>query len=209
MPYNARLGGFIPRGRVQDPFADMADRARLAARDLASGANHLLYEVTGQRPIQATSRDPIVNLAQREVGTGSYDRLDPAPDARGGLRLGGRFDPKCNQFVYDMLARAGASPGRMADGRIPSASEWGDGRTPLKNFTPVTGPPREGDVISNGEHVGIAVRLGDGRMGTISAASPTPLGGHDGGVLGKVVQNRWGFRGDEGPMTVWRRSDGR
>jgi hypothetical protein len=66
----------------------------------------------------------------------------------------------------------------------------------------VSGAPQPGDVVSDGDHVGLYAPLPGGRPGTISAASAFS---HDGAPFGRVVHNDWGFRPkQEKPVTVWR-----
>jgi hypothetical protein len=146
--------------------------------------------------------------AEAHVGHGGYSKFfDNAPDARGpidnrlppGLR--GYVDPKCNQFVWDALTAGGAQPKRMPDGRIPIARDWGDRKSQIGGYAVVSGPPRPGDVVSDGDHVGIYAPLPDGRPGTISAASPFTDAG---APFGRVVHNDWGFRPKEKPVIYWR-----
>jgi hypothetical protein len=183
----------------------LADGARAAQRF----AQRQMFGSTGE---QATSDNPVVRWAQDEVGSGRYNRASPAQDARGRVEnslptmLKGIVDPKCNQFVYDALAAGGAPPGRLDGGRIPIAHDWGDPQSKIAGYAPVSGAPQAGDVVSNGEHVGIYAPLPNGRPGTISAASPDwPVLFHgSGGVAGGVVHNDWGFRPGQ-RVTLWRR----
>lgn len=186
---------------VKRALDGVASRARKVVGDA-------VYAIHGQNPEEPSSSNPVARWSESKVGRDGYNRIEPAKDARGkhndilavaGLR--GVGDPKCNQFVWDALQAGGAPADRMADGHIPVAREWGDPRSTIGGYEPVKGSPQPGDVISNGEHVAIFAPLPDGRPGTVSAASPTT---HDAGWMGGVVHNDWGFRGDEGQMTVWR-----
>lgn len=159
------------------------------------------------RPAQTISAE---QWALGRVGEGEYGKWsDNAPDARGALNnrlppsLRGYTESKCNQFVWDALTAAGVQPGRLDDGRIPLAKDWGDPKSKIGGYAPVTGPPQPGDVISYGHHVGIYSPLPDGRPGTISAASPFS---GDAGWNGGVVHNDWGFRREQNTRTVWRPS---
>ncbi|WP_428240549.1 RHS repeat-associated core domain-containing protein [Gynuella sp.] len=117
---------------------------------------------------------------------------DPHSEARGRLRgsngTGGRGALKCNFFVWDALNAGGNPPGRMPDGRVPSADEWADPNINIPGYTIVSGfmLPQPGDVVASGGHVGVYVPLDDGSPGTISAA---PLFYGSG-----LVHNDWGFR---------------
>lgn len=162
------------------------------------------------RPRQAeepSSDNPVEEWATTQIKNGKYGYFDNSPEARGDWRnllppgIRGIGTPKCNQFVWDALTAGGVQPGRVDGGRIPITKDWGDPRSKIPGYAPVVGPPRPGDVVSDGGHVGIYSPLKDGRPGTISAASPdTPGAADDGGV----VHNDWGFRKGQKPVTVWR-----
>lgn len=97
-----------------------------------------------------------------------------------------------------MLSAGGDPPGRMAGGRIPSATEWADPNVVIPGYgvVPVPYRPQRRDVIAQGEHVGIYLELPDGSPGTVSAASP----GNGNGV----VHNDWGLRSGQAYPTVRR-----
>ncbi len=61
-------------------------------------------------------------------------------------------DPKCNLFVYDMLYKAGISPPKT--GIWPITAEMWTGS--VSGWT-IVQSQREGDVVSNGRHCGVAV----------------------------------------------------
>lgn len=177
-------------------------------RSVGAALEKVRYRIIGQSAEAPNSDNAVANWAESRVGKDGYNRGETAADARGRITnvlktvgLQGVGDPKCNQFVWDALQAGGAPAGRMPDGRIPVARDWGDPGARIAGYSPIGGPPRPGDVISNGEHVGIFAPLKDGSPGTVSAASP---GTDDGGVMGGVVHNGWGFRGDEGNIVVWR-----
>jgi len=136
------------------------------------------------------------------VGSENYELFDAHPEVVGVWnqkmeRFGWGFSNKCNAFLYDALSAGGDAPGRI-DGRIPVAAEWFDKNQAIKNYpylpTWTTKNLKIGDIISNGSHVGIYKPLPDGSPGTISAST----------LSGKVEHNNWGFRGDEGDITVRR-----
>lgn len=144
--------------------------------------------------------------ASGQVGKGGYGYFDPNSEARGRLRslTGGVPSEKCNKFVWDQLENGGAPAGRMPDGRIPSAGEWGNPNSGIPNYSPVPAgtPFAPGDVVSDGGHVGIYAPLADGSPGTVSAAFPFSGGT---GMNGGVVNNDWGFRPGQ-TVTGWRRN---
>ena len=65
-------------------------------------------------------------------------------------------------------------------------------------------PPAPGDVISDGDHVGIFDPLPGGVPRTTSAAAP--MSSWAAGLSGAVVNNDWGFR--TGQDTTTRRFEG-
>lgn len=197
-PTEAELGG---------PWA-VGDFVRDAIRPVTGGLSRTWDDLRGPEPEQVRYSNPVVRWAEAHVGHGGYGKwFSTAPDARGPhdnvlavVGWQGLGDPKCNQFVWDALTNSGFPPGRIDGGRIPLAKDWGDPKSQIPGYAPVDGPMQPGDVISNGDHVGIYAPLPNGHPGTISAASPF----HNGGVLGGVVHNDWGFRGDEGKIIAWR-----
>ncbi|NJS14205.1 MAG: hypothetical protein HC788_05760 [Sphingopyxis sp.] len=135
-----------------------------------------------------------------------YDFLDCNSEARGRIRsfTCGAPSLKCNKFVWDAASGANKSPGRMPDGRIPSASEWGNRSTPIGGYYPLPSgeQPQPGDIVGDGQHVGIFSPLTgqngpNGSPGTISSRSSLPFGGDS------VVHNDWGFRPGQSPV-IWR-----
>ena len=173
------------------------------ARDASRALRRAVFQEP--RPEIPRSTNPTARWAEGQVGGDGYGRFDRSDEALGrtGKYARGIGSPKCNIFVWDALTAGGAQPARLDGGRIPVAKEWGNPKVQIGGYAVVTGPPRPGDVISNGHHVGIYSPLANGKPGTVSAASPAALGG-SGGVDGGVVHNNWGFRGDEGPITVRR-----
>lgn len=173
--------------------------------------------------LDLSAGDTAVSFGLRQIGAGTYQQVDPNPHARGRIsdQIQGRGTLRCNAFVYDALNWAGAAPARMQGGRIPVASEWGSSQAKI-GYYPVVGAftvPRtgvnssilgrikEGDVISDGSHVGL-VTLRSGSPQTVSAV-PAWHPGQDRNpnlpVLGGVIQNDWGFRA--GQRVVVRRFD--
>ncbi|SHN33134.1 RHS repeat-associated core domain-containing protein [Rhizobacter sp. OV335] len=148
----------------------------------------------------------VCGWAMEHVGKPGYGYWDPNPEARGRVRewTGGIPSEKCNAFVWDATRNGGAPAGRMPDGRIPSASEWGNPSSPISGYAPLPAgsEPAPGDIIGNGSHVGVFSALPDGSPGTVSAAMPYVAGT---GVNGGVVNNDWGYRAGQA-VVVWRRT---
>jgi hypothetical protein len=88
--------------------------------------------------------------------------------------------PEASDWLHDTTG------GRMG-GHAPSASDWHRGKVP--GFVRVENP-MPGDVVSNGAHVGIV----SGKGKTVSASSKT----------GHVVENDWGFKPMQEPVSFWR-----
>gem|GEM_PF-4424409 len=186
--------------------ADVQDEVDRQIKASGRAAERVLWG----EPEAPTSSDPVARWAEGKVGRGGYGLISSARDARGPANnllskdfRGRLLDPKCNQFVWDALQAGGAPAGRVDGGRIPVAKDWGNSSSKIAGYTPIAGPPRPGDVVSNGHHVGIFAPLKNGSPGTVSAATPDSP---NGGLVGRVVHNTWGFRGDEGPMTIWRKT---
>ena len=114
-----------------------------------------------------------VNFAIKHVGDGAFSSygLGGTNSEAGGWRgqnLQGWSDPKCNIFVFDAYASAGAAP-ELANGTMPLAANWYNTSTPISasnggSFEVVaTGDLSKidlhqlqpGDIVSNGSHVGI------------------------------------------------------
>lgn len=159
-----------------------------------------------------TPGDVAASFGIKQVDAGTYQQLRENFHARGRFspKVDGRGSLKCNAMVYDALKWAGTAPTRMAGGRIPSALEWGSPNTtigrypvatrfavPRSGVTPfIVSQLREGDVISDGNHVGL-VTLRFGRPRTVSAVpmwSPDRGFGSELPAAGGVVVNDWGFR---------------
>ena len=213
---------FAPRARDREPEAPV--RAVSAPMAAQAPPNRASLPRTPTKPYVLQPRgaapprtpksdesDPVARWAEMHVGVDEpvgpkgYRLWNTSPESRGRLDnnlpegLRGLGDPKCNKFVWDAQNAGGHPPGRLDQGRIPVAKDWGEPNANIGNFAVVKGPPQPGDVISNGRHVGIYAPRPDGRPGTVSAATP----GH-GSLFGGVVHNDWGFRGDEGPITIKR-----
>lgn len=190
--------------RDRDPYWSVG--ARPTSRQLEQARNQGDRLLWGPLETQR-SANPVARWSESKVGRNGYGLFSTAPDARGRLQgqlpdvFRGRLGPKCNQFVFDALQAGGAPAGRMDGGRIPVAKDWGKPSSKIPGYSPIVDQPRPGDVVSNGKHVGIFSPLPGGRPGTVSAAT---LDSASGRPLGRVVHNDWGFRGDEGAMTVWR-----
>ena len=167
--------------------------------DLDNSANFDKIPQGGSSSAKVTAAPAVV--AASKVGQPGYYYSDTSNESKGSHQgvLRGRFTVKCNVFVWDVLNESGHPAGRMPDGRIPSASEWGNPSSKISGWTVADGP-QMGEVMSNGHHVGIYAPLADGRPGSISAAASMHHAGLDGGV----VHNDWGFRGDEGTIVFWK-----
>jgi len=76
-------------------------------------------------------------------------------------------------------------------GHAPSACDWHRGKVP--GFEQVHGAPQKGDVAASMEHVGIV-------SGPRKTVSVTTIGPN----AGRVVENDWGFRDNQRPVTFWR-----
>lgn len=163
-------------------------------------------------PSPPAQSNPVAAWALSRVSTGGYSLANGSSEARGrlnsilpisllGVPLRGVGSPKCNKFVWDALRAGGMPAGRMFGGRIPDASDWGNPNSDIAGYHVVSGPPQPGDVVSNGEHVGIYVPLPNGSPGTVSAATPNAPGGA-GLPFGQVVYDDWGFRSGQS-VVIW------
>ena len=142
-----------------------------------------------------------------------YRGLDQS-DAVGGLRgeppFNGFATPKCNIFVYDALRASQIAPPLM-DGNVPRAQDWADPQR-VAGYRVVgrNEPLRPGDIISNGDHVGIYTPMRvEGRWVAQTTSAATLNTGHGNPVLGGPVTNDWGFRDANGqPLPAGERSAG-
>ena len=146
-----------------------------------------------------------VAWAVSEVGHPGYGYFDTSSEARGRSvwLTQGTAAFKCNKFVWDALQAGGDPAGRMSDGRIPSASEWGNPATNIPGYVsmPLGSQLLPGDVVGNGEHVALYAPASDGTPLTASAAAPFTGGT---GLNGGVVNNDWGFRPHDQLTAQWR-----
>lgn len=180
------------------------------AQDASSAALVKLPDkpITSANLIGSTPEDisrKAADWAKSQVGNTDYQYWDTS-DKTGGDRsvlpwgLGGFLTPKCNVFVGDAFAKAGIQINNPRDNgaAYPGTEEWASGKAQVPGFR-LVGPKERlqpGDVMTDGHHVGIYAPGLNGEDMTVSAA-----------FLGRgnaVVHNRWGFRGDEGAMTVRR-----
>jgi len=220
--YNPRLGSYI----TQDPIGIAGGLnlfAYVAANPLVridpfglqpfDNGESFIHSVAA--PIDWIDAEPPQNLlvcqgnsvciwAVSNIDNSNYSILAPNSEARGKhIRyLWGRLSEKCNKFVWDATVYGGKPPGRMHDGRIPSASEWGNPKSKIAGYIPLPSgaPIVPGDIVGDGRHVGIYVPLSDGSPGTVSAGFP--FTSKAAGVLGHVVHNDWGFRPGQ-TVTIW------
>jgi hypothetical protein len=109
---------------------------------------------------------------------------------------------KCNLYVYDVLKRAGASPGQPHNHGTnpPTAADWANPFFNIPGWTILRSnqPAMPGDIVAVAEnysdatgHVGIVI----GPNLTSSFSSFTQ----------QVTQNNWGFRNDNGGFVFFRR----
>ena len=187
---NDLTGVYYYRARYFDPVL----KRFISADPIGLGGGVNFYGYVGGNPVSYV--DPLgLNgsaawlSAHLHVGNTDYGYFSANPNANGRLAslIGGRKSNKCNFFVNDSLTAGGNPPGRMADGRIPSASEWTDPKINIPGYyvLPVTAIPKAGDIVAYEGHVGLA----NGTGGTISAS----------GTEQKVVDNDWGFRNGQTP----------
>jgi hypothetical protein len=107
----------------------------------------------------------------------------------------GKNAPKCNIFVGDALQSAGISVRDPENKKTYLRTKvWGNPKSIIPGFQVVREKPQVGDILSDGEHVGIYVPK-DGKPATVSAAAP--------GYGDQVVHNDWGVRAQD-RVTVWR-----
>lgn len=151
-------------------------------------------------------RRAAVDWAKSQIGSTDYQIRDASEKIGGDWRpllpwgLGGVAAPKCNIFIGDAFAKAGIQVDNpVSNGApYPGAKEWGDTKVEIPGFR-VLGRNEKlqpGDIMTDSHHVGIYTPGRNGEDMTISAAA------WDKGDA--VVHNDWGFRGNEGPMTVRR-----
>jgi hypothetical protein len=177
------------------------------ASNSAAGMNLPDKPITSATLVGSTPEDiskTAADWAKGQVGSTDYqvwDKNDKTGGGRSGLPwgMGGVFAPKCNVFVGDAFGKAGIQVGNPVDNgaSYPGTKEWADPKTQIPGFR-VLDPNdklQPGDVMTNGHHVGIYAPGPNGEDMTVSAAV---------GKNNAVVHNTWGFRGDEGPMTVRR-----
>ncbi|HKQ43851.1 MAG TPA: hypothetical protein VJS47_00500 [Rhizomicrobium sp.] len=144
--------------------------------------------------------------AKSQVGNTDYQVVDRSDKIGGDWRpllpwgLGAVAAPKCNIFVGDAFAKGGIGiDNPVANGATyPGTKEWANAEVKIPGFRVLDRNEKlqAGDVMTDGHHVGIYVPGPKGEDMTVSAAIP--------GRGDAVVHNRWGFRGDEGPMTTRR-----
>jgi RHS repeat-associated protein len=169
-----------------------------------------LYEYVGNDPVNQV--DPTGETAQQAAQWAYNHRnnrdyqLSDAERRVGGLRQTLRHvwdpwnrgigAPKCNFFVYDALAAGGIAPNRMV-----YSADWGNANSRIENaggrFRPLTTgeKARPGDVISNGDHVGMLVAMprGGKEQGSVlvTASAATPDVGN------RVTFSKFGFRSQD------------
>ena len=143
-----------------------------------------LLNLATRRRIAAVAYEVAKNNGARYDTNNKYNDLAP---------IGA---PKCNIYVRDVLNQAGAMTPKF------SANEWGNPRTNIPNWSPVTdGTVEPGDVVA-------FPRLGDsGHVGIVPAgavgSTPDVLAATYGGVL--PTQAFWNR--PAGKTVVWRWND--
>lgn len=173
-----------------------------------------LFDAVGSSPLTRTSAamsspalevlpncvQATIDLAREHVGSTIWNYYQPHPEVRGRVRslLGGRLAPKCNIFVHDIFVESD-EPFPRIDGVVPRASDWFNTDLHLEGFCIIDDLTdlRPGDIISDGDHIGIFLPLEDGSPGVISVSD----------IENKVVHNDWGFREDSSEIVVRRRMD--
>lgn len=185
-----------------------------------------LYAYVGNDPVNG--RDPTgenqeqaAQWAYSHWGSRQY-REDGLDTRVGGTRywIDGYGAPKCNFFVYDALSAGRIAPRSMnGDERIPRAQDWGNRNSKIDGWRPLavdkngklTEPVAKGDVVGNGGHVGIIVGLPypgrqvppvEGRPVSDKLPLVASAGDRDHGD--KVTLTNFGFRPDDGRVTIWR-----
>lgn len=105
---------------------------------------------------------------------------------------GGRGGDKCNAFIWDVLTAGGHQPGRISDGRIPSAREWVDPNVHIPGYI-IIDPKKglkPGDIIAMAGHVGIYVPFPSSNSLSLATISATEF---------IIIHNDWGFRNGQSP----------
>lgn len=174
----------------------LAWNPKLDPNNLQIGDKIRLLEPTPYRQQQA-----VAAWAKTRNGSRDYQLLDTSEKVggRSGAFAHGIGAPKCNVFVGDALAAAGIDARDPTNPRLYLTTKaWADPSRVISGFR-ILGPGEElrpGDIITNGEHIGIYYPGADGKPMTVSAA--------DMNHGDKVVWNEWGFRGTEGKIVVRR-----
>ena len=146
-------------------------------------------------------QERIYLTAKANIGDDSWS-VDKSREAkRNGNVFFKKGEPKCNLFVYEVIKASGYDIGtpnhlnplghpilfvRNQLDRPPCAKDWFDKKVPGMTYIGQGNDGRrkcrEGDIITDGNHMGIVTRDNN----TISASYTEK----------KIVKNDWGFRGE-------------
>lgn len=130
------------------------------------------------------TRESFARQAEANLGSTAWSKDRPAVQRGNGKRFG-VGDWKCNLFVHDMIYDAGVdSPPRTPGGWPATAAMWKNGTIPgFRRLENGGGNSQQrGDIISDGEHCGIAVDSSN----TISALRLEVV--KDGRLYGGTIQ---------------------
>lgn len=134
------------------------------------------------------TREAFAKQAEANLGSTAWSLSKPAVQRGNGKRFGVN-DWKCNLFVHDMIYDAGVDPPPRTPGDWPAtAAMWNKGTIPgfKKLENDGKNSQQRGDIISDGEHCGIAV---DG-SNTISASRLEVVKGSSlsGGTIQRYIE---------------------
>jgi hypothetical protein len=130
-----------------------------------------------------------------------YRKFDPSDAAGGGKGryLNGVTAPKCNIFVYDALRSSGIEP-PLIRGNVPTTEQWSDPSKVAGYRVVRPGEPlMQGDIITNGHHMGYTPKVVDGKVRNLTTSAASPLA-TSAQPLGGPITNDWAFRSTTGDL---------